>query len=491
MKALPLRAVIPAVAAIVLVVGGLAVWKLGGSDKDAGDDAGDVAADDVDASGAFIVKRNGGWCWFQDERVIVDGSKVLVGTVAGTTRDGSTAGDIEVTTFDLGNKSSRGAVLHGKLNSDDHASPSLLRLADGRYLSAYTTPGKDKLMRWRVSDGAGDGVAWQAEQTLKLEGNVTYSNLSLAPGAEGHVARVFNFYRRGDNSPGFMSAPPGGMFEDHGALLSWTRKSPTFDEKKSARKSEPKPYVQYATRGGVTHFITTEDHPRTYDNSVYHGFIKGYALHDSQGQVLDEDIRSGEPVELTKLTRIYEGNRDNIAWTVDLDVDESGKPFVAFLVQKDGQRRSSKKDLGGEDHRFHYAKFDGKAWQTHEIAYAGSMLYQHEVNYTGLVALVPKNPNVMFLSTNVDPVTGKAVAAEPNGDQQEEVKGRYELYRGDTQDDGKTWKWSALTKKSKRDNIRPVVPEWDGGTLVLWLRGSYKSMSSYDMDVVGMLNPSP
>lgn len=443
------------------------VWKLGG-DRDA----------DVRAIGAFIVKRNGGWCWFQDERVIVDGSNILVGTVAGTTRDGSTAGDIEVTSFDLGSKLSRSAVLHGKLQSDDHASPSLLRLADGRYISAYTTHGKDELMRWRVSEAAGDSMAWEPEQTLELDGNVTYSNLSVEPGAEG---RIFNFYRRGDKSPGIMSAPPGEKFEEHGALLGWKRTSPTFDDKKSTRASEPKPYVRYATRGGVTHLITTEDHPRAYDNSVYHGFIKGHVLHGSLGNVLDEDIRTGEPILLTRLTRIYEGNRDNVAWTIDLDVDRTGKPFVVFLVQKDGQGRSSKNDLGGEDHRFHYARFDGKTWQTHEVAYAGSKLSKQEVNYTGLIALVPKNPDVMFMSTNVDPVTGKR-GEEPR---------RFELYRGDTQDEGKSWKWRALTTKSKVDNIRPVVPEWDGGMLVLWLRGRYKSMGRYDMDVVGMLDPSP
>lgn len=427
--------------------------------------------------GAFMVKSNGGWCWFQDERVIVDGGNALVGTVAGTSRDGTTAGDIELTSFDIASKKGKTTKLHPKLQSDDHASPAVLRLADGRYLTAYAKHAKDKSMFFRVSEKPGDASAWKAETSLKLDGNVTYANLVLEPGDKG---RVFNFYRGGDNLPHVMTAPAAGEpFTEGGPLFAWTRKSPSFDEKKSTRPTDPKPYIRFASRNGVTHFITTEDHPRTYDNSIYHGYIKGTALYDSAGNVLDDDILKGEPIELTKLTKVYEGNRDNVAWTVDLDVDADGKPFVAFVVQKDGQGRSSKKVLGGEDHRFHYARFDGKTWSEHEIAYAGRMLYKHEVNYTGLIALVPKNPDVMFMATNVDPVTGK----KPEGEQ------HFELYRGATEDRGKTWKWSALTKDSKVENIRPVVPEWSGGTLVMWLRGDYTSMGKYDMDVVGMLDP--
>ncbi len=469
-------------AAVVLLVGGIFAVRSCSSSEDAPAEAEKAAKPSPPREvkplpeGVFMVKPNGGWSWFQDERVIVDGDKALVATVAGAKRDGAKPGDIQVTTFDIAKKTSAVTTLHDKLRDSDIAAPAIVRLADGRYLAAFTA-GKDKTMRFRVSEKPGDASAWKPEKKLELKGDTSYANLAVEPGKDG---RVFNFYRGEDGLPHAMTAAAAGEdFTAAPAFLGWTRKSPTFDEKKSTRPDEPRPYLRYASRGGVVHFIATEDHPRSYDTSIWHGYIRGTALHDSAGTVLDDDVLKGEPIELTKLTRVFEGKKDSVPWTVDIDLDAEGKPFVAFVVQKDGKDRASKKTPGGDDHRFHFARFDGKAWTDSEIAYAGRRLYKQEENFTGLVALVPKNPDVVFISTNVDPATGD----KPKGEQ------HFELYRGASQDRGKTWKWTALTKDSGTENIRPVVPEWAGGTLVMWLRGSYKSIGSFDLDVVGMIDP--
>ena len=35
------------------------------------------------------------------------------------------------------------------------------------------------------------------------------------------------------------------------------------------------PYLKYAYDGkGTIHFVTTEDHPRNFDNSLYHGYLR-------------------------------------------------------------------------------------------------------------------------------------------------------------------------------------------------------------------------
>src|SRR5262245_25749678 len=86
----------------------------------------------------LVLKRNGGWCWFMDPRAVVDDGRIVVGTTAGTTGDGSLAGDIDVTSFDLITRTSQTFTLHEELQSDDHDSPSLLVLPDGRYLAMYT-----------------------------------------------------------------------------------------------------------------------------------------------------------------------------------------------------------------------------------------------------------------------------------------------------------------------------------------------------------------
>lgn len=432
----------------------------------------------------LVLKRNGGWCWFQDERAIVDAGRVLVGTVAGTNRDGSSQGDVEVTSYELSSRRSQSFRLHRRLQFDDHISPALLRMNDGRYLATYTRHAQDALMRWRVSSRPGDATEWEEEKTLDVGAAVTYSNL-----AQLDDQRIYNFYRSKQSNPHFMtSTDAAASFRVEGRLLSWTRNSPSFDQNKSTRTSEAKPYARYTvsalpSRAPEIHFITTEDHPRAYDNGVYHGFVREGVLYDSFGQVIDNDIFDGEPVELTRLTRIFNGDRDNVAWVVDLEVDDDGLPFVAFAVQKDGRGRASKQALGGKDHRYHYARFTGTAWISNEIAFAGGGLYEHEVNYTGLVALARQDPNVLFLSADLDPATGLPLSVGDAGR-------KFEIFRGDTTDRGRTWTFSQLTRDSKKNNIRPIVPHWNESILLLWLRGEYTTMSRFDLDVVGLLDPA-
>src|SRR5215467_8850464 len=49
---------------------------------------------------------NGGWAWFQDPRMIVNNNQIIVGSVAGTTASGATAGDIRETTYNINTQSS-------------------------------------------------------------------------------------------------------------------------------------------------------------------------------------------------------------------------------------------------------------------------------------------------------------------------------------------------------------------------------------------------
>ena len=67
----------------------------------------------------------------------------------------------------------------------------------------------------------------------------------------------------------------------------------------------------------------------------------------------------------------------------------------------------------------------------------------------------------------------------------------YELFKGTTTDSGATWKWSPITFNSTVHNIRPIVPKWDNAhTALLWLRGSYGTYTSYNMDAVGLIDPT-
>jgi len=82
----------------------------------------------------------------------------------------------------------------------------------------------------------------------------------------------------------------------------------------------------------------------------------------------------------------------------------------------------------------------------------------------------PNNPNVVYMSSNIDPRTDTATD-------------KYELYKGFTNDFGKKWNWTAITENSTMDNLRPVVPKWNGqNTAVTWLRGTYSTYVNWNTD---------
>ncbi|MEN6607921.1 MAG: hypothetical protein ABFD60_11820, partial [Bryobacteraceae bacterium] len=60
-----------------------------------------ICASTLAAADIQTFNDDGGWCWFQDERVVVDGSKLLIASVAAGTHDPSRQGDIEVVSYDM------------------------------------------------------------------------------------------------------------------------------------------------------------------------------------------------------------------------------------------------------------------------------------------------------------------------------------------------------------------------------------------------------
>jgi hypothetical protein len=223
--------------------------------------------------------------------------------------------------------------------------------------------------------------------------------------------------------------------------------------------------------------IYTEGHPRNYDNSIYHIYYREGFLHHSNGSriaLLSEGLSKPELG-----TRVFKGDADHVAWTVDIELDRQGRPFTVYSVQVDSAGLPSQQ--GGEDHRYRFAWWDGKTWNDSQMAYAGSRLYPREDDYTGLVALYPGNPGIVFISTDADPSTGEPLISRTDR------KRHYEIFRGE-RDGPDSWEWTAVTKDSTEDNLRPIVPKpSDGKTALLWLRGEYRTYTDYSLKVVGIV----
>lgn len=416
-----------------------------------------------------VLSDDGGWSWYQDERAVVHEGTLYVGAVASGVHDPAREGNVELIAHDLATRKTRIVVLHERLERDDHDVPALLVRPDGRLLAVYARHGTDQLMRYRISERPGDGGGWRTEARLERRENrgITYSNVFHLARENGGRGRLYNFYRGDGWDPNFVvSDDAGETWQDGGRLL----------------EGPDRPYLKYASNGEDTiHFVTTDGHPRVLDNSIYHGFLRGGVVHASDGVPL-QALADG-PVSPTRATRVFAGDADNVAWTTDLALDDEGRPFVAFSVQKDAAAyKKDEPNVGnGQDHRYHQARWDGSAWQVHEMARAGSRIYPAESDYTGLVALVPGDPDRVFISTNADPVTGQPLVSAADG------RRHWEIFEGVTGDEGETWSWTPVTRDSTDDNLRPIVPAWDEGIILLWLRGTMTSYTRYDLDVVGIV----
>ncbi|MFB3922272.1 MAG: BNR-4 repeat-containing protein [Terriglobia bacterium] len=403
---------------------------------------------------------NGAWSWFMDERVIVDRGKLIIGSVRSlgdfdATKDQPDWGNVEISTYDIETGRAGRVVLDRHFEQDDHDAPAFLALPDGRILAMYTRHAVERRIYYRFSN-PGDPLHWSDPQVFETPGgdkkfagdNVTYSNLFRFPDG-----RIYNFFRGIGHEPNYMVSDDDGITWHYGGHLL-------------RGKGGYSPYLKYAYDGDRTiHFIATEDHPRNYDNSIYHAFIRDGEIHASDGRVLARLSTSTQAtIAAWDLTRVFQGDPDNVAWTVDIELDEHKLPYIVFSVQKDGRGLPPRQ--GGMDLRYYYGRWDGRAWNVHEMAYAGRRLYPYEDDYSGLVALHPNDPNTVFISTDADPATGQPLVSAADGQR------HYEIFRGGTSDGGTHWRWQPITANSTVDNLRPLVPKWkDPRTALVWMRG--------------------
>lgn len=428
-------------------------------------------------SGELITfNDNGGWSWFESERVVFDKAhdKIVLSSVANAAGAGGAArhGDVEVVSYDLGSHAPQKFTLSKQLEADDHDSAALLVLPDGRYLASYSKHSADNRLRYRVSMKSGDASAWQPEQAYQAAAGTTYSNLNYL--AKSNT--VFDFHR--DHGRGFDPNYVLWPLDDADGFKYGGR---LFTGPEGNRGNKDRPYVRYVGNGiDRVHFLTTDHHPRNLkSNGLYHGYVQfegggKYGVYKTDGTRLG-DLSTSEksPYAARDFTPLLKGDEVSPAnelrmtrgWSTDIELDSAGWPFVIFTARVEDN---------DEDHRFFYGRYlDGK-WQVHELARAGGHLYESENDYTGLAALDPNDPGRVFISSKIDPRDQKTLP-------------HYEIFEGRSSDGGASWKWLPITANSSVDNIRPVVPRGGGGvTALVWMRGRYDTYTKYKTTIVGV-----
>ena len=406
-------------------------------------------------TGTTTVIPDAGWSWFSDERAQFssDGTTLYTGAVASRYAQRLPPGTSMVGEFTLATGARRLVGL-GVAESDDHDNPSIYAAPNGEVTTAWSRHSRDGLIHQqrRRTDGS-----WLLLPSIPAGGNTTYSRLVSSTGGAGEAV-LYNFYR-GDrfDASALVSTDVGRSWEDIGPIL----RDPTD-------LIEGRPYVQYAADGhGRIDLIATATHPRDEQTSIYHGYIKTGQVFRSDGTLLGP---LGATLPVTALTRVWSPPGSERAWLAGIQDDPiTGQPTIVFSVRH-----------SVTDHRYWYGSWDGTTWQTAEVAYAGTALTAEEEDYTGLAALDPADPTHLVISTNADPVTGAPLVSV--ADQQR----HWELWDG--RQAGGIWTWTALTRDSTTDNLRPVVAALNGARALLWMRGSYPGYTTYDTDIVGVIS---
>ena len=406
------------------------------------------------------IQKRGGWTWFNDPRAIVARKHLIVGSLD------AISGKAKVGILEPLLRQSPYSWVELDLSSwkslDDHNNPALLELNDGRILAVYAKHGLEDKWYWRIATpanvGAGVDFKWGPEQVYQSSPSTCYSNLFQLSDEGG---RIYNFFRGIKGNPSFVTSEDGAA--------SWSKAT------RLVKVDGHRPYVKYADNGkDRIDILFTDGHPRdNAANNIYHMYYLTGNLHRSDGSLIRSmaDIMAGSPVLPSEATLVYDGKSAGRGWVWDMAYGPDGSPVAVFINSTDGDE--------GSDLRFRYARWDAtsNSWIQQQIAHAGRHLYVPENHYSGGIAIDPNNVNQVYISTEVDPATGKPGET-----------GRKQIFRGTASDHGAKWTWQQLTFDPAADNLRPYLPrQKEFANCVLWMRGRYDSYINYDTDIVGIL----
>jgi len=419
---------------------------------------------------------NGAWCWYQDERAIIDtlqGKLILGSDASGSGTGGSPRnGLIEGIVYDLSTgEISRYTFMN--TGCDDHNAPAFLIRPDGKYVTMYTQHYDYYNSRYRIFDGE----SWTSEQRFDWQTipggtnyTIAYSNLYYLSAEQ----TMYNFARANNRSPNFIYSTDMGETWSFGGQLS-TNNTQSYN----------KGYYKYWSNGiDRIDFILTEEHPRDGLTSMYHGYIQGGKTHDTYGNVVDNNVFDADSLPTFEdFTQIFADNTDigghamRKIWNADLMRYENGITAAILTCRIDDATNGNDSSID-PDHAFIYCRFDGTAWSYTYLCQAGKKMYPSEADYTGLGVLDPNTQNTIYISTHIDPITDEDIIYR-------------EIYKGVTLDNGISWSWTPVTRNSNQHNFRPVVPFWNAhNSALIWFRGIYNSAQSFDAAIVGIIDRS-
>lgn len=395
-----------------------------------------------------VVGTGGAWCWFSDPRSVhVPGPSPRTFT-SWIDADGS----IVVSAYDHSTRRLQSAVVRTNVVVDDHSNPSLLRHDDGRvsvFWSGHNGPAIHVRTTTRPGDVASFGPTRDLTSFVPGDSVVTYTNPVRVPGEAG---RLYLFFRSGYSHQGYVTS------EDDGVTWSAAREV--------VRNGEMRPYVKVASdRGAGIALAFTDGHPDELRSSVRYARYEGGRLRGADGRVLGE-LTAG--IDAAQGDLLWDGAATGVSgWVHDVAVGPDGLPVVVFATIRSAQ-----------DHRYHWARYDGTSWVVRELGPAGGSIATdgREPSYSAGISLDHDEPSVVYLAR---PGADPAVA---------------EIERWTTRDHGSSWVAEAVTTASTQTNLRPVRPRGlpDGLDMeAVWMSGAYPHFTTFRTSLRGTGTVAP
>ena len=401
--------------------------------------------------------EDGAWLWFNDQNILVEKEAMYIGC-----EDSKGYSSVAVYQSFANSKQNSAYQLSTFSAKDDHNYPALLKLANGNLLATYSKNPSCK-MYYRIAT-ISKGISkqkeltWGAEKSIDLDNGMSYNNCLMLT---GEANRIYNWYSIFTGSPSLISSDDQGK--------SWSK---DFSYMK-AGKNHSSPYLKYVTDGKErVDILYTDGHPRNEaQNSIYHIYYRKGNFFKSDGTLIKAlDSARLNAIDPAEGTKIYDGTQQGPGWVWDIEYDHYKNPVAAYISAADFAE--------GNNLRYRYAKWDAakKQWHEWQIAFAGNHLYAPENHFAGGITIDPENTNVVYISANVSPYTGKLLQ-----------NNHYQIFRGVTTNGGLNFSWEQLTLDVNQDNLRPIVPRHHHAKIcVLWFSGKYKSSLNFKTKVEGI-----
>ncbi|MBX3253878.1 MAG: BNR-4 repeat-containing protein [Chitinophagaceae bacterium] len=420
-----------------------------------------LAFSGIKAQQQQLLTNDGAWCWFSDPRAIYTNTKkamIITGWI-------DKSGNVYAASLDPGSGKIATKKLYPELEIDDHDNPAFLELADGNILSQYT---------WHNGTVNGMGVI---QNTTDQPFDVAHfgSPVVFKPYSEALVKK----YQKQTYSyanPFMLKAEQNKLYSFgrwigfKPNLITSTDNGKTWSEPKVVITSQEldinnRPYVKYHSDGrSKIHLLFTDGHPNNEPlNSVYYCYYENNAFWRADGTkicAMDE-----LPFHPEDASVVYKATPETgKAWIFDIAIDKKGRPVVVYTRYPTNR-----------EHLYYYAVYNKGKWEDNQLINSGTWFPEDEVgkkqreeNYSGGMTLDPQDPSTVYFS--------------------HQVNGVFELSKATTGNFGRSWKITPVTRNSKLNNVRPVIPRYkkkSDPTVLLWMQcRKYLHYTNYDADIV-------